>query len=99
MLFFTVHRRTVECDDPNRLCGMFESIAIITSPTLDELCPATTKECVVKARLPWYNDNTHQERRDRRRLERKWRSTRDEDDYSAPLAQKDRVNKFIVEAK
>ena len=85
-----------DCDDPDKLCDMFESI---TSSILDELCPTTTKERIVKARLPWYNDNIHQERRVRRQLERKWRKTRDEDDYSALLVQKDRVNKLIVEAK
>ena len=49
-----------DCDDPGKLCEMYESI---TSSTLDELCPTTTKERIVKARLPWYNDNIHQERR------------------------------------
>ena len=85
-----------DCDDPDKLCNMYESI---TSSILDELCPTTTKERIVKAPLPWYNDNIHQERRVRRLLERKWRKTRNEDGYSALLVQKGRVNKLIVEAK
>lgn len=85
-----------DCNDPNTLCDMYESITV---SVLDELCPVTTRERIVKPRLPWYNDKIHQERRIRRRLERKWRKSRSEDDYSAYVVQKESVRKYIVEAK
>ncbi|XP_072021288.1 uncharacterized protein [Amphiura filiformis] len=85
-----------DCNDPDTLCDMYESI---TLSVLDELCPAVTKERVVKARLPWYSDNIHQERRVRRRLERRLRNTRSVIDDDALIDQKDKVNKLIVQSK
>ncbi|XP_038066703.1 uncharacterized protein LOC119736764 [Patiria miniata] len=75
-------------DDPNLLSETYESI---TTSVLDEICPVTTRVRTVKSRLPWYDNNIHEERRIRRRLERKWRKSRLDTDYDAFLTQKDNV--------
>ena len=86
----------VDCDDPSTLCDYYESI---TSSVLDELCPVVTKEHIIRTRLPWYNSKIHHERRVRRRLERRWRKSRSEDDYNSLIVQKCKLRKLIVDAK
>ena len=85
-----------DCEDPNILAEAYESI---TSSVLDEVCPVVTKESTIRPRLPWYNDNVHTQRRVRRKLERKWRKSRNEQDHEAFLAQKNLVTNLIVTSK
>ena len=63
------------------------------------MCPVKTKERFLKPKVPWYNDNIHVERRVRRRLERKWRKTRAEEDHEKFLTQKNSVTQMIKDAK
>ncbi|XP_072024913.1 uncharacterized protein [Amphiura filiformis] len=85
-----------ESNDPNVLAEAYETI---TSSVLDEVCPVVTKERTIRPQLPWYNENVHIQRRERRRLERKWRKSRKEEDYEAFQTQKELVNKSIITAK
>ena len=66
-----------DCDDPDVLMQSFNAI---TSSVLNEVCPLITKTTAVKHRLPWYNDVIHNARRERRRLEHRWKKSRSEVD-------------------
>ena len=85
-----------DCDDPNVLAEAYE---FITSSVLDKVCPVITKERTIRPHLPWYNENVHTQRRIRRKLERKWRKSRNEQDHEAFLAQKKLVTDLIVTTK
>ena len=85
---------------PNFACNVLaEAYESITSSVLDEVCPVITKERTIRPRLPWYNENVHTQRRVRRKLERKWRKSRNEEDHEAFLAQKKLVTNLIVTSK
>ena len=85
-----------ECSDPSLLV---DSYVEITSSVLDEVCPLVTREHTIKSRLPCYNDIIHAERRNRRRLERKWKKSNSALDKLNFMAQKDHVNKLITDSK
>ena len=85
-----------ECSDPSLLV---DSYVEITSSVFDEVCPLVTREHTIKSRLPWYNDIIHAERRNRRRLERKWKKSNSALDKLNFMAQKDHVNKLITDSK
>ena len=71
--------------DPNILVESFNNL---TSSTLNEMCPLVTKEVTLKHSLPWYNDTIHRARQERRRLERKWKKSRAEEDEDCLQKQK-----------
>jgi len=82
--------------DPNILVESFNNL---TSSTLNEMCPLVTKEVTLKHSLPWYNDTIHRARQERRRLERKWKKSRAEEDEDCLQKQKKLVGKLIIESK
>ena len=85
-----------DCDDPDVLVQSFNAI---TSSVLNEVCPLITKTTAVKHRLPWYNDVIHNARRERRRLERRWKKSCSEVDEERFRLQKELVGKLITESK
>ena len=85
-----------DCDDHDVLVQSFNAI---TSSVLNEVCPLITKTTAVKHRLPWYNDVIHDARRERRRLERRWKRSRSEVDEERFRLQKELVGKLITESK
>ncbi|XP_072039764.1 uncharacterized protein [Amphiura filiformis] len=69
------------------------------SSIVDKHCPLTTRRYTIRPRMPWYNDTIHEARRDRRRLENKWRKSRLNTDKDRYIVQKDIVEDLIVKAK
>ena len=55
--------------------SLFRSVA---GRLYDEECPLTLKEIVVKDNAPWYDYEVSVAKREKRRKERRWRSTRNE---------------------
>ena len=83
------------CDDPDVLVNSFDAI---TSSVLNEVCPLIAKTIPVKHRLPWYNDVNHDARRERRRLESRWKKSLSEVDEERFRLKKDLVGKLITES-
>ena len=74
-----------DCDDPNGLAKAYESI---TTSVLDKVCLVITKESTIRPRLPCYSENVHTQGRVRRKLERKWQKSQNDQDDEAFLTQK-----------
>ena len=66
---------------------------------LDRLAPKRTRTIVIRPNAPWYNEEIAIQKRKRRRLERKWRSTGFEIDRVNYLEQCNVVNAMLYKAK
>ena len=66
---------------------------------LDQLAPKRTRTIVIRPNAPWYNEEIAIQKRRRRRLERKWRSTGFEIDRVNYLEQCTVVNDMLYKAK
>ena len=61
---------------PDSIDTLFEWYETGMEKLLDTYAPANIKTRPVKNRVPWYNDSIHVARRERSRVERKWRKSR-----------------------
>ena len=66
---------------------------------LDKLAPKRTRTIVIRPNAPWYNEEIATQKRKRRRLERKWRSTGLETDRVNYMEQCNVVNDMLYKAK
>ena len=66
---------------------------------LDKLAPKRTRTIVIRPNAPWYNEEIAAQKRKRRRLERKWRSTGLEIDRINYMEQCNVVNDMLYKAK
>ncbi len=66
---------------------------------LDNHCPVTTRTHTFKPHPPWYTRDVHLARRERRKLERRWRKTQDPNDRRAYLDQVHSLDKIIRSEK
>ena len=66
---------------------------------LDKLAPKRTRTIVIRPNAPWYNEEIATQKRKRRRLERKWRSTGLEIDRVNYIEQCNVVNDMLYKAK
>ena len=66
---------------------------------LDKLAPKRTHTIVIRPNSPWYNEEIATQKRKRRRLERKWRSTGLEIDRVNYMEQCNVVNDMLYKAK
>ena len=66
---------------------------------LDKLAPKRTRIIVIRPNAPWYNEEIATQKRKRRRLERKWRSTGLKTDRVNYLEQCNVVNDMLYKAK
>ena len=69
------------------------------SDALDRHAPKKTKSIMLRPSVPWTNDDIFQAKRERRRVERRWRKTKLADDRDAFKAQRQNVNNMIAKAK
>ena len=82
--------------DLNSLTAWYETVTVYA---LAELAPLKTRTITLKSRAPWYTDEIADAKRLRRRLERKWRSTKLDDDKHKYLLQCNVVNQLLRKAK
>jgi len=66
---------------------------------LDKYAPSTTRSRLVRPRPPWYTDQIRSEKREQRRLERKWKKSRHDDDRDAYRKQHTHYNKTLEASK
>ncbi|XP_072018308.1 uncharacterized protein [Amphiura filiformis] len=71
----------------------------IITDALDTHAPNTRKVCRARVRQPWYTQDIHKARRERRRLERRWRKSKSEAHHELYIAQNNVVNSMIETAQ
>ena len=72
---------------------------VLLCKALDKLAPKRTRTIVIRPNAPWYNEEIATQKRKRRRLERKWRSTSLEIDRVNYLEQCNVVNAMLYQTK
>jgi hypothetical protein len=82
--------------DINSVAAQYHSTI---TDALNTHAPISRKTCSTRVRQPWYNPDIHKARRERRRLERKWRTCKSEVHHDLYIAQNKVVNSMIDEAK
>ena len=78
---------------------LVEQFNTTLSKLVDVYAPVKTKTVTVRPYSPWYTDEIASEKRKRRSLERRWRSTRLPGDYENYVKQCDAVNSLLKSAK
>lgn len=66
---------------------------------LDRHAPLMTKTITVTPQVPWYSEQIRKAKRERRRAERRWRSTRTAADFELFKRKKNRLTYLLKEAK
>jgi hypothetical protein len=82
--------------DVNTYCEFFVSTL---TDVLDKHAPSKQCSRSTRTRSPWYNSNIHVERRERRKLERRWRKQPTAENHAVYLEQNCKVVKLITDAK
>ena len=67
--------------------------------TMDILAPVKSRTIVLRPNAPWYNEDIGNEKKKRRRLQRRWRSSRLESDRLSYIEQCGVVNTMLYKAK
>ena len=67
--------------------------------TLEKLAPLTTKTIVERPRVPWFNDEIREAKRQRRKAERKWRASKLELDLVAFRVKRNAVTWLMNNAR
>ena len=83
-------------EDPNVQADIYNTKV---RAVLDKHCPEQSRSCKLIKNPKWYSEEITVARRDRRRLERKWRKTRTAEDHDKFLDQHATVNKLIKDSK
>ena len=81
------------------LDALVEQYNTTLSKLVDVYAPVKTKTVTIRPYSPWYTDEIASEKRKRRLLERRWRSTRLPGDYENYVIQCDAVNSLLKSAK
>ncbi len=82
--------------DVNREVDNFNSAV---SQVLDRHAPSDTRTCKIRPRFPWYSPEISEARRERRKLERRWRKSQLQCDKDSYWKQHLYVNKLIEQSK
>lgn len=61
------------CDDLDGLVGQYNKVLL---DVLEKYAPLRNRTITLRPRAPWYNEEIDKEKRKRRKLERRWRSSR-----------------------
>ncbi len=80
---------------PTELFDLVDCYNNTLSDILDKHAPARSKSVPVRPRVPWYCDEIRDSKKERRKLERKWRRTKLEVDKSLFKSQKNKVNSLF----
>ena len=86
-------------DPPSDLDKLVDCYNTTLVNLLDRHAPLKTKTVTVRPHLSWYSEEIREAKRERRRLERKWRSTRSAADFELFKKKKNRVTYLLKEAK
>ena len=86
-------------DPPSDLDKLVDCYNTTLVDLLDRHAPLKTKTVTVRPQVPWYSEEMREAKRERRRLERKWRSTRSAADFELFKKKKNRVTYLLKEAK
>ncbi|XP_072023174.1 uncharacterized protein [Amphiura filiformis] len=78
---------------------MLEQLESSITCVLDAHAPPQTRSRSLRPRFPWYNEEINDARCKRRKLERKWRKNKTNDNHVAYVDQCNIVNKLIQTAK
>ena len=81
------------------LDALVEQFNTTLSKLVDVYAPVKTKTVTVRPRSPWYTGEIASQKRKRRSLKRRWRSTRLPGDYENYVKQCDAVNSLLKSAK
>lgn len=79
--------------------SLVDKYDIVLRETLDKLAPLKSRTIVIRPNAPWYNEDIAAAKRERRKLERKWRVGRLECDRLSHLEQCNSVNAMLYRAK
>ena len=78
---------------------VLEHFDVCVTNSLDVHAPSETRSRSLRPRFPWYNEEINSERCKRRKLERKWRKSKLDSDYTSYIEQSCKVSKLIHSAK
>ena len=87
---------TTISDDVNYLAKLYDDTLEVL---FEKHAPLKTKTVVVRDKVPWYNNIIGEARRNRRKLERKWKTDKTNTTYQAYKTSKNKVNTLISNAK
>ena len=82
--------------DPDKLVDCYNTTL---ADLLERHAPLKTKTVTVRPQVPWYSEEIREAKRERRRSERKWRSTRSAADFEMFKRKKNPVTYLLKEAK
>lgn len=89
-------RDNLESTDPEQLVGVYTNVL---STLLEKHAPLQTKTIVLRPSCAWYTQELHDAKHLRRKLERKWQSSKLTVDHEIYRNQCAKVNNMLVEAK
>ncbi len=81
------------------VCDAVEQYNTVLSNLMDQHAPVITKSVVPRVRQPWFSDTLHNLKRDRRRAERRWITTRDSADLKNFKETRNEYNVALYNAK
>ncbi|XP_003724061.1 uncharacterized protein LOC763238 [Strongylocentrotus purpuratus] len=95
-----VHESLSEIDiEDSSISSSVERYDLSLTSLLDKLAPQKTRSVIIKPSSPWMTEKIHAAKCLRRRLERKWRRTRSEEDCKSYVTQRQVVSQEIEKAK
>ncbi|XP_030851782.1 uncharacterized protein LOC115928576 [Strongylocentrotus purpuratus] len=95
-----VHESLSEIDiEDSSISSSVERYDLSLTSLLDKLAPKKTRSVIIKPSSPWMTEKIHAAKCLRRRLERKWRRTRSEEDRKSYVTQRQVVSQEIEKAK
>ncbi|XP_068735435.1 uncharacterized protein [Montipora capricornis] len=83
-------------DDLDELVACYDSTL---RTVMDKHDPVQTRTIVVRPRVPWYTDGIRQAKKERRKAERKWRSSKLEFDLAVFKRKRNAVNNLLNKAR
>ncbi len=84
---------------PNDLEGLVDCYNRSLTEVLDKNAPVMSKDIPVRDRRPWYSDEIRDQKRERRRLERKWLKSKLDIDEQILHSQRNKVNILINDTR
>jgi len=82
-----------------RLSTLTSKYDEVLREAMDKLAPIKSRTIVLRSNVLWYNEDIAEQKRTRRRLERKWRSSQLESDKAIYLRKCSFVNNMLYKAK
>ena len=84
---------------PENLEDLVSCYSKTLQTAMDKQAPLQTWTVVSRPRVPWYNDEIRQAKRDRRKAEKKWRRTKLHSDLTEFKIKRNTVNNLLYKAR